>query len=398
MERRLLAIDDEPRFADMVCSVARTCGYAAEAVSSPLDVRKALATKEPFCIVLDLQMPQCDGIDMMHVLAEERCRARIIIASGFDPKVIESARLVGIELGLDVAGILRKPFHIADLRQLLDTLTMTEEGFTVADFEKAIVNKEFSLLFQPKVPLDTASAQPDRPRVSFEALLRWRHPTRGVVEPSKFIPAFEAMGVMDTLTSAVIDLAVGQLSRWQAASASSISVAINVSAQNLDSGDFVDQLSQRCAAAALAPESVAVELTETAAMRTPVRAMEMLTRLRLKGFHLSLDDFGTGYSSLVQLQRLPFSELKIDRAFVLGCHASNQSRIIVKTMIDLAHNLGLVAVAEGVDCADHIRVLQQLGCDIVQGYFIGRPMTAEAATEWMKDATSERRHAKAEVA
>jgi EAL domain-containing protein (putative c-di-GMP-specific phosphodiesterase class I) len=204
------------------------------------------------------------------------------------------------------------------------------------------------------------------------------------------------MGIMDALTSAVIDLAIDQLARWKATT-SAVSVAINVSGQNLDSGEFVDQLTRRSAATGLEPESLAVELTETAAMRNPVRAMEMLTRLRLKGFHLSLDDFGTGYSSLVQLQRLPFSELKIDRAFVMGCHTSHQSRVIVKTMIDLAHNLGLITVAEGVDCVDHIRVLQQLGCDIVQGYFIGRPMTAEAATEWMRKGAASDRMVKPEV-
>jgi EAL domain-containing protein (putative c-di-GMP-specific phosphodiesterase class I) len=163
-----------------------------------------------------------------------------------------------------------------------------------------------------------------------------------------------------------------------------IDLSINVSARNLHEARLAERLEELCRAAGVSPARFTLELTETAAMRDAVQMLDVLTRLRVKGFKLSIDDFGTGYSSLVQLHRLPFNEIKIDRAFVAGCAISSESRSIVRLVIDLAHALGMTAVAEGVESPEALRLLRELGCDEAQGAFIAEPLDAVAVPATMR--------------
>jgi EAL domain-containing protein (putative c-di-GMP-specific phosphodiesterase class I) len=174
--------------------------------------------------------------------------------------------------------------------------------------------------------------------------------------------------------------ACGQMRAWDRQGCH-LGIAINVSARNLHEPRLADQLEAQCRAAGISPSRLTLELTETAAMRDAVQMMDVLTRLRVKGFGLAIDDFGTGYSSLVQLHRLPFSEIKIDRTFVTGCTTSAESRSIVKLVVDLAHALGMKAVAEGVESAATLRLLREMGCDAAQGEFIAPPLEAAAMAD-----------------
>jgi EAL domain-containing protein (putative c-di-GMP-specific phosphodiesterase class I) len=169
--------------------------------------------------------------------------------------------------------------------------------------------------------------------------------------------------------------ACAQLTAWDAAGVA-LDIAVNVSARNLHEPRLADLLEAQCRAAGVAPARITLELTETAAMQDAAQMMDVLTRLRLKGFKLAIDDFGTGYSSLVQLHRLPFSEIKIDRTFVADCTKSDESRSIVRVVIDLARALGMRSVAEGVESAEALDLLRAIGCDEAQGYFISRPIAA----------------------
>jgi EAL domain-containing protein (putative c-di-GMP-specific phosphodiesterase class I) len=162
-----------------------------------------------------------------------------------------------------------------------------------------------------------------------------------------------------------------------------LDVAVNISARNLDRADLPDRLAQRCDELAVEPASVILELTESGAMRHPLRTLEVLTRLRVKGFRLAMDDFGTGYSSLIQLQRMPFSELKIDRSFVAGMIADDSCRVIVRISIDLARNLGLQSLGEGVESIEIWNALRAMGCDAAQGYHLGAPLPADRVTHWL---------------
>lgn len=245
------------------------------------------------------------------------------------------------------------------------------------DLAAALSNGEVSVHHQPKVDLRTGAV------VGAEALARWMHPQYGFIPPSFFIPLAEASGLIDQLTQCVIGTVAYQGPLLQSGE-KAINIAVNVSAQNLANLDFPDQFEATCKRHGYSCRNTTIELTESAT-QTVEHLLDTLTRLRLRGTRLSLDDFGTGYSSLVQLHQLPFSEMKIDRSFVIGMETSKDCRTIVRSIIDLAHNLGLEVIAEGVETAAALDQLREFGCDLAQGYHIGRPMPPDAFRAWLTD-------------
>lgn len=243
------------------------------------------------------------------------------------------------------------------------------------DLADALSNGEVSVHYQPKIDLRTGSV------VGAEALARWEHPRHGFVPPSFFVALAESSGLIDRLTQCVIATVARQGSLLRHGE-DAINIAVNVSAQNLANLDFPDQFEATCARHGYSCRDTTIELTESAT-QTVEHLLDTLTRLRLRGTRLSLDDFGTGYSSLVQLHQLPFSEMKIDRSFVIGMETSKDCRTIVRSIIDLAHNLDLEVIAEGVETAAALDQLRDFGCDLAQGYYIGRPMPLEAFQDWL---------------
>ena len=245
----------------------------------------------------------------------------------------------------------------------------------------AVERGELKLLYQPKIEFETGSV------VGVEALSRWEDPKLGSVDPTIFIPLAERAGIIDELTFWVLDTALKQWVAWRDQGVE-MNIAVNVSALTLRNVDFPDLLQRRCQIEGVPCEQITVELTEGATQHV-VRLLDTLTRFRLKGVRVALDDFGTGYSSLLQLRQLPFTELKVDQCFVEDLTTADESRLIVKSVIDLAHALGLTAVAEGVESLEALEMLARMGCDQVQGYFIARPMEPGELVPWMLQ-TSER--------
>jgi EAL domain-containing protein (putative c-di-GMP-specific phosphodiesterase class I) len=230
---------------------------------------------------------------------------------------------------------------------------------------QGIAAGELFLQYQPKVRLS------DRRTIGVEALARWRHPELGLILPDRFIPMAEESGLIEPLTEWVVATAVAQWKAWKRMGVD-LNIAVNVSAHNLARIDFPDRVSELCEAEEAPLSALTFELTESAT-QSVVNLLDILTRLRLKGAHVSLDDFGTGYSSLAQLHRLPFSEMKIDRSFVSTADTKKDSQVIAKAVVDLGHNLGLGVVAEGVESARVLDMLGDFGCDLAQGYYIARP-------------------------
>ncbi|MEC9345817.1 MAG: EAL domain-containing response regulator [Pseudomonadota bacterium] len=387
MADRMLIVDDQPEIASLVSSVARDCGYNVDQLHDNKQFAALVSDWQPTHLVIDLQMPDVDGIELLRLLAEQGSRARIIIMSGTDNKVIESARYFGRARGLDIVGMLRKPFRTAELRDIISRVrsTPTREDVPISarHLNTALDNDELWMAFQPKFRLGTERAGDCVSGA--EALMRWTREDGTTISPAEFIPLAESAGIMDLLTARAIDKVLRQMAAWLQDGVE-LQVAINISAQNLHSATFTEDFASKCREYNISPSSVICELTETTTMQDPTQAMEALTRLRLKGFSLAIDDFGTGYSSLVILQKLPFSELKIDRAFVGDCLDSPQSGVIVRAMIDLAHNLGLSVVAEGAETGDVVEFLRNNGCDLVQGYFYSRPLKAEELISWISSA------------
>ncbi|WP_327032555.1 putative bifunctional diguanylate cyclase/phosphodiesterase [Micromonospora ureilytica] len=249
-------------------------------------------------------------------------------------------------------------------------------GWAHADDEPADDAGEITMYYQPQIAIATGEV------VGVEALLRWRHPRRGMVDPEELIRVAEQSAVMRLLTRRVVDDVVEQLAKWSAAGIV-LRAALNVSVRDLHTGEIADQIADRLARHGVPAERLQVEITEGALMADPRRVLATISRLHRIGVAIALDDFGTGYSSLQHLRRLPLSEVKVDRSFVLGMADDADDAAIVRSMIELAGALGLRVVAEGVEDERTWRMLHAAGCDAAQGWFYARPMPAEDLVTWL---------------
>ncbi|PRD38441.1 UNVERIFIED_CONTAM: gmr [Trichonephila clavipes] len=240
-----------------------------------------------------------------------------------------------------------------------------------SSLRKAIFRDEFIVHYQPKVSLASGRI------TGMEALVRWQHPTMGLLHPSRFIPLAEETGLISVITERVLAQATRQVRQWQDAGLGRLRVAVNIPPQQLHKGDLIDVLQQALHDSGLAASQLEVELTETSLMEEPEVAIEVFRQIRAMGMTIALDDFGTGYSSLSQLRRFPLDTLKIDQAFVRDIGHCTEDGAIVRAIITMAHQLGMTVVAEGVETAEHLEFLTHERCDYVQGYHISRPVPAE---------------------
>ncbi len=245
----------------------------------------------------------------------------------------------------------------------------------MGELRQAIAADELVLHYQPKVALATGHLQ------GVEALVRWPHPARGLIPPDEFIPLPEQTGVIGPLTHWVLDAALAQARAWRDRGLA-LPVAVNLSARLLQDPAVVDTILGLLAARGVEPRWLEIEITESAVMADPARARALLARLHDRGIRLAIDDFGTGYSSLAYLKRLQVDAIKIDQSFVREMRAGSDDEAIARAIIDLGHNLGLGVVAEGVEDAATQARLATLGCDVAQGYHIGRPVSAGDIELW----------------
>jgi len=365
----LVIIDDKRDFGEFVVMVANQVGIGAQATDNAVDFRRLVDESMPSVVVLDLQIPDVDGLELLIELGERRCRAKIMLISGMDLRVLDTARRLGGELGLSMVPPIQKPIGAAALGRVLARLGAQSGELTEAGLSRAISEDRLFLVYQPKIDVKT------RRWIGVEALVRLKTRDGSIIPPVAFIPLAEHSEQIDRLTEWVINHALHQAAAWRA-NGLELQVAVNLSAKNIHDRQLPDTLASKCRAGGIPPQSITLELTETAFTTDSVTLLEVLGRLRLKGFHLSIDDFGTGYSSIAQLLRLPFTELKVDQSFVTDLDLVRSSRVVTKTIIDMAHNLGLSAVAEGVETEPVMRLLAEFGCDIAQGDLFSKPVDA----------------------
>ncbi|HLY81523.1 MAG TPA: EAL domain-containing protein [Acidimicrobiales bacterium] len=247
----------------------------------------------------------------------------------------------------------------------------------LGELRRAIVNDELVLHYQPVVELGTGRV------TGVEALVRWAHPTHGLLQPDEFIPMAETTELIGPLTAWVLDHALCQCRRWEQ-SGLDLQVAVNLSSRNLHHPEFPGEVAEALKRWDVSPDRLELEITESAVMTDPTRALKVLTGLRELGIALAIDDYGTGYSSLSYLSRLPVAKLKIDKSFILNMLDNEHDAVIVRSTIDLGRNLGLRVVAEGVETEETLRELTGLGCDIAQGYYLSRPVPADRLVGWLE--------------
>jgi EAL domain-containing protein (putative c-di-GMP-specific phosphodiesterase class I) len=246
----------------------------------------------------------------------------------------------------------------------------------IADLRGALERNELVLHYQPNVPL-----RGDQ-RLGVEALLRWHHPGMEVVAPEEFIELAEVSGLIQPLTRWVVATAVSQCGRWRKEGLD-LNVSVNISARNFADAELPDHIASTLADAGVPPDRLVLEITESQLMSDPVTALDAMTRMTALGVRTSVDDFGTGYSSMSHLRRLPIDEIKIDQSFVTDMTRNDSDRAIVRSIIDLGHNLGLEVVAEGVEDAPTLGALIDMGCDRVQGFVLAAALEARHLPAWI---------------
>jgi len=370
---RVLVFDDEPDVGAFLREVARRSGFDAFAADNEDDFWLHLDVIDPGMIFLDLKMPRVDGVEVLRTLAQRRCRAHIVLISGADSRVLQTAVTMGNDSGLSMLGSLQKPIELTVLREFLEGISASVMPPGVNELRKAIDANEIIAHYQPKVGLAT-----ERPwKISgCEALARWDHPERGLLGPDTFIAVAEEADLIGPLTDAILRQAVARLSAWRS-QGFPLTIAVNVSPLLFADVTLPDRFNDTCRSHDVDPAWVTLEVTESGAMKDVSVTADILTRFRLKGFGVSIDDFGTGYSSLVQLHRMPFNEMKIDKSFVIESDGNQEAVQIIRAIAGLAHSLNLRLCAEGVESDKALALVREVGCHVAQGFLIGKPMPAD---------------------
>ena len=391
---RVLVIDDEPFQLELLARQWRSLGVADVQTCSKGRGALELIGADPTrfnLICCDLQMPDMDGVEFLRHLGSSAYAGKLVLISGEDLRILNTAERLAGSHKLGVLGSLPKPVTREQLQAILAALvdalasiarpavkTVSVSSYGPAEIERAIVEGELVNFYQPQVEFMTGRL------VGVEALVRWQHPRDGLVYPDQFIGIAEDSGLMNRLTQVVIAGPRGALRQaraWQDAGLT-LQMSVNVSMETLTDCNFPDHLEREAAAAGVAPSILMLEVTESRMMKDSLVALDILTRLRLKRVGVSIDDFGTGHSTFTQLHEAPFSELKIDRSFVHGAWRDPALRAIVLPTLDIARRLRIPTVAEGVEDADDWHFFRLAGCEIAQGYFVGRPMPAAAIGAW----------------
>lgn len=356
------------------------CGNGQEALSL---LSSGELPRMPNLLLLDLSLPGMDGIEIVVELGLRNVNVPIVLASSHERALIDS--VAGMNPSI-VAG-LRKPLTLDALQQVLQNGALLGGPMNRRLYNRVSVTPEMLRLaldqgqivphYQPKVDSETALLR------GVEALARWNHPTLGWIPPDQFVPLAEREGLIRDLTLHMMNMSFAQCATW-ASHGLRITMAVNLSPYLLDHPDIVEDICSVKRRHGLQPAQIVLEVTESTVVQQTGPGLSALARLRLKGFGLSIDDYGTGFSSMLQLARIPFTELKIDRSFVHGASRRKGLRVILESAMGMARGLEIATVGEGVEALEDWRLLQQFGCSTGQGWLIAKAMPGEDLPKWIK--------------
>ena len=384
--QKILILDDEVDVGEFVSAAAQGMGFECTATTDATTFLKAL-TPDTTLILLDLLMPDMDGIELLRLLGEQKCKASIVLMSGVDKRVLETAAQLAQVLGLSLVGHLQKPFRLAELEGILArsvepaTLPIVQPGAQITQNEElrsAIERDEFVLHYQPLIDIATGRI------LGIEALVRWQHPERGLIFPDHFIGRMEELGLIDELGWIVVSRGLSEVGQFANGDGRAPMLSLNESVYSLHDLKFPDILVSIAEKNGVAPGNVTIEITESRLIEELSRTLDILARLRMKQVKLSIDDFGTGYAMMRQLKIIPATELKIDKSFVQDMQGSDQDRIMVEKSIEMGHELGMNVIAEGVETQEQLDFLRLKGCDGAQGYLFTRPLPPAELVSWLK--------------
>lgn len=380
----VLVVDDDEFVLSVVARMLAKRAAQVLTASDGQAARRLLGETRFDLVVCDLKMPGLDGIELLRDFATLQAGAALILMSSADAKTLRAAEQLAQARGLRILGSLQKPVTAAALDQLIARMDAPARAPSAApaggevsldELRAGLAAGEIDVYVQPKLGLRSGRL------AGAEALARWLKPDGRVLPPSAFVPLAERSGLADALTQQVVRRALAAQQAWRDAGLD-IPISVNLPIDSLDHLDLPEQLGTELARHGTAPDRLILEITESGVMKDLTRSLDVVTRLRLRGYRLSIDDFGTGYSSLEQLKRFPFSELKIDRAFVDGASRDPSLRSIAESSIRLARALNLKACAEGVETEADYELMRELGCDLVQGYYVAHAMPKQDLPRW----------------
>ncbi len=383
--RRVLVVEDHPFQRSVLVTMLRDLGV--EDLVEAGDGAEALAALDRTdtaidLMVCDLEMPGMDGVELLRRIGERGWRPAIILSSSKDRGIIEAVERMAAAYGLAVLGTFGKPPSKRDISRILEGTASNANApvarsYPVSEHElvAALQHGQFAAVYQPLV------SPPSGALVGCEALIRWHHPDHGTIPPNAFIPLAEKTGLIDRLTDFMLQEAIGLCRQWRH-TVGDLRVSVNLAMGTLTDVSFPDRVAALVKAHDLEPSTLVLEVTERQVIDDLARALDCLSRLRLKGFGLAIDDFGTGFASLRQLRQMPVTELKIDRDFVHGAPNDRDRRSILESSVALARKLGLAVVAEGVEDQADWDLVAWLACNFVQGYFVARPMPPDQLLTW----------------
>lgn len=383
---KFLVVEDHPFQRTVLQRMLRAMG--TQDVREAADGARALELIDGVDVVLcDLNMPGMDGMEFIRHVGTAKHELSIIIMSAESRSLLSSVEKMTRAYGVRLLGVIEKPVTPDDLEEIIANYEKSsmstvparhrERQFSLAEIQRGIQANQFEPYFQPKVDLADGAV------VGAEALARWRTAQHGIVEPFAFIPQLQANGQIDELTYIMVEKSAQACRKWRNAE-HDINVSVNISLQSLSDVSLAERIIRIVSEAGLDPQHMILEVTETTAMTEVASALENLTRLRMRGFGLAIDDYGTGFSSLSQISRVPYTELKIDQTFVTGCSKNPTHLAIVNSCVDLARQLGILSVAEGVETQADWDAVDHAGCRMAQGYFIAKPMEGNQFLEFLQ--------------
>jgi len=383
----ILVIDDDADVGEFIFTAAQLMNFRCTATTNAVEFMAAL-NPEVTLVMVDLMMPDMDGVELLRWLGQQHCKAAILLMSGLDKRVLETAEVLAKSLGLAVVGRLQKPFRLTELEKMLASHATTRAAsltpqsppiaINASDLQSAIDRNEFVLHYQPQVDIATGRV------VGLEALVRWQHPELGLVFPDSFIGKAESFGLIDQLGWLVVNRGLTEIRGFALTDGGVPSLSLNVSAHSLTDLKFPDKFVALTEKYGVPPARIILEITESGLIQNLASALDILMRLRMKKIQLSIDDFGTGYAMMQQLRNVPATELKIDKSFVQEIHEKDASRVVVQKTIEIGHELGMKVLAEGVETAAQLEFLRANHCDLAQGYFFSRPLAVPELLAWLK--------------
>jgi EAL domain-containing protein (putative c-di-GMP-specific phosphodiesterase class I)/ActR/RegA family two-component response regulator len=385
--RQLLVIDDDPRVSRMMAMIATGAGFEVTCAQGPEQFFAALEGESPSHVAVDLLMPELDGVEILRELAARRCRARVIITSGMGSHILEAALRLARERGLNVKGILPKPFYPQTLRALLtDSPTDAEGGAALliahgivideGAIRVALNERQFRIALQPQVDRQLRLR-------GFEVLVRWDHPTAGEILPEQFMPLAESTAGIHYITVQVAEDAIDWLVREFPAS--EVRLGLNLAHANFANAGLVDHLAWLCRDRGLSPRRLELEIAEAQAPEQHADMLDMAARLRLKEFSVVLDHYGSSQALLTNLTEMPLTGLKLDRSLVSTVTDRPPSLTAIQSITRLASTLGLDTTAVGVASRSALDLLLASGCRNFQGRFVAPAMTPVEVSRWLCD-------------